>query len=289
MKILITGSEGFIGTHAKDYFSKKGYTVFGLDIKRGDDVTDREVVSRIFERVEPAIVIHLAWRESWRDSNQNIYSHFYTDLTGTLNILENCVRHKVERLIFMNSSQTYGCEKGAIIEGYPFKPLNGYARAKVCAVHMIQQFLQHKELPCTVFTSWEVYGEEAPPLTIINRLIKKALKDEPIPLYCKGKQIFDFNHIQNVCHAYDLAVQKGVNGIFNLGSGSVLNLEEAARFIVKLVGSKSKIELKPCRKGEKPVQNWPILDKINSQLYYQPPVNLLDGFRRVIKWRQHQE
>ncbi|GAI54685.1 unnamed protein product, partial [marine sediment metagenome] len=139
---------------------------------------------------KPDVVVHLAWLVDWRDSNQHPYKHFYTDLVGTLNVLHVSMLHKVKRFIFMNSSQSFGsiC---AVFEEDTFKPENVYAHAKVCAVHMIEQYMQYKSLPATIFTSWEVFGEGAPEQTIVRRLVRLALKDEPIPLFCEGKQIFD--------------------------------------------------------------------------------------------------
>ena len=98
--------------------------------------------------------------------------------------------------------------KGEVSETSPFNPENCYARSKIAALYMLEQYAKSKSLPYCAITSWELFGENAPMETIVMRFMSKALKDENITLYCYGKQSFDLNYVENICIAYELGLLK---------------------------------------------------------------------------------
>lgn len=286
MKILITGSEGFVGKHAVEHFGGLGYEIMGFDAKKGDDVRDRVAVTKFFDDNEPDYVLHLAWVVDKRKADRDPYNCFEVGLTGTLNLLEASTDHSLKRFLFMNSSQAYGNSTGEVSEESPYKPENCYARSKIMALYLLDQYARSKNLSYTALTSWELFGEGAPKETIVMRLLSKAFKDEEITLYCHGKQSFDINYVGNICVGYELGLRRpeADGELISVGSGHVVTLKNLSQSIVDITSSKSKVKLEPPRKGESLWNSYPNLRKAKKLLGYAPKISLEEGLLRTSRW-----
>ena len=292
--IAITGSSGFIGTNVTEYFTNKGQQVVGLDVTRPHkkfpedlftfkkcDLTNREEVVKILEGVKPKYVIHLAFVTH----RKAVYEEFIDDVKITLNMLDAALRCGVERFVLMSSSTVYGLRTvdKPVEEGDKLNPRGTYGKAKLMAELMARQYWEAENLPVTIFRGFEIYGPNLTIPSIVRKLLERAVRKEPLQLYCYGKQKTDFTYVEDLCQAMEIVLHnpKAVGETFNVGSGKAYTYEEFASTIKKLVPCE--IQLLPPRKNEHPFYLYPTIEKLKS-LGFTPKYDILEGLRRTIGW-----
>lgn len=292
--ILITGSSGFIGTNVTKYFLNKREMVIGLDLASPSinfpkdlftfykcDLTEKSSVFNAFAEFNPKFVIHLAFVTHRKE----VYNEFIDDVKLTLNMLEASCKHDVQRFILMSSSTIYGLRTidKPVTEDEKPNPKGTYGKAKFMAELMAKQYLETENLPITIFRGFEIYGPNLTIPSIVRKLLDKAMKKEPMQLYCYGKQKTDFTYVEDLCQAMDIVLHnsKAIGEIFNVGSGKVYTYEEFAKTINQFLPSR--IELLPPRSNEQPFYLYPTLEKIGA-LGFKPKYDILEGLKKTINW-----
>ena len=207
-RILLTGSDGFIGKYLKEELRNLGFYVKGIDIKNGEfeDIRYKVEVRRIFDIYKPDIVIHLAALTGVRGSLINPQDYFSTNITGTYNLLEVARNRGVKNFLFASSSSVYGNQKNPLKENMICdNQLSPYAVSKKAGELLCKMFTN---LPTVVFRPFTVYGTDIKRMRkdmIIYKLISAA----------KNKRVFekygDGNSTRGYTNVYDL-----VNGIIKL-------------------------------------------------------------------------
>jgi len=293
--ILITGCSGFVGVNVAQYFLDKGKKVVGVDLTQPRkefpkdhftfkkcNLTDRDALVKIFNKFKPNKVIHLAFVTVPKDT----YSEFLDDAKITLNMLDAACKHQVEKFLLMSSSTVYGLKP----VDEPVKeddklpnPRGAYGKAKLMAELMTKQYFEKEKLPTVIFRGFEIYGPTLTIPSIVRKLLEKAIKKEPMTLFCYGKQKTDFTYAEDLARAMDLALkdQKTIGEIFNAGSGTIHTYEEFAKAISKIIPAK--IELLPPRPGEKPFYLYSDIKKLKA-LGFHPKYNIEKGLRKTIDW-----
>lgn len=173
MKILITGGAGFIGSHVADACLEAGHEVLVVDdLSTGslDNLNPRAKfyqisicdpsLSQVFEREQPDIVNHHAAQISVPRSIENPLADVETNVKGTVNLLENCVKYKVKKVVFISSGGAiYGeAEEYPTSEAYPPKPLSVYAINKLAGENYLYFYNHQYGLNYTVLRYANVYG-----------------------------------------------------------------------------------------------------------------------------------
>ena len=149
MKVLVTGSEGFIGRNLVKYLKDRGFEVFSLDISGGElrlDVTEFDTLSRSLSNIDFDAVIHLAAIANIPESIKDPYKCFKVNVYGTLNILEIASRKNIRRFIYASSANVYGLPlKLPVDEDTPFNPRTPYDYSKVAAEAIVQSYWKIKD------------------------------------------------------------------------------------------------------------------------------------------------
>lgn len=256
-KILITGSEGFIGSHLVEYLLKKKYLVkclvqynthnhYGwledmqiknLNIVMGD-IRDQNFLEKVTKDVD--LVINLAALITIPYSYISPKSYFDTNLMGTLNLLELCTKKKI-RLIHTSTSEVYGSAvKIPISENHRIYSQSPYAASKSAADQLCISFFNSFKTKVTILRPFNTFGPRQSPRAIIPNIIIQALKSNKIKL----GNIYttrDFNYIDDIVRAYHCALKSNVYGeTINLGTGR----EYSIKYIVNLVSTILKKKLK---------------------------------------------
>ena len=293
MKILITGSEGFIGKNLCKYLQDKGYEVIRADIAETAeiklDVSDfNECVRKLMDLKFDA-VIHLAAIANIPKCLEDPHKCFKVNSFGTLNMLEIASRKNVQRFIYSSSANVYGVPlELPVKETTPFNPRTPYDYSKIASEMMVECYHRSRGLKTVIFRSWKLFGEHDVETTAIPRFIKACLKGEPLTLYNAGRDSTDPTYILNFCHAVDLALRKdeAIGEVFNLGTGNEITIRELAEKIRKLTGSNSELKLLPPRtEAEKePMRSYPSIEKIKKILGYEPVITLEEGLKRTIEF-----
>ncbi|PTI70163.1 NAD-dependent epimerase [Mammaliicoccus vitulinus] len=233
MKILITGTAGFIGSHLSKKLLSQGHEVVGIDnINDYYDVTIKEnrlksigtenftfykinleddaSMNEIFKNEKPHVVVNLAAQAGVRYSLENPRAYIDSNIVGFTNILECSRHHKVEHLIYASSSSVYGANTSK-----PFStsdnidhPLSLYAATKKSNELMAHTYSHLYNLPTTGLRFFTVYGPWGRPDMALFKFTKAIVNDEAIDVYNHGKMMRDFTYVDDIVEAISRLVQK---------------------------------------------------------------------------------
>ena len=294
-QVLITGSQGFIGRSLREYLTRKGYSVLGLDVCDGAEIKASilalDSLLPPLQDHRPSHVVHLAAISNPPACREDPLNCLNTNVLGTANMLEVARRLGVERFVYLSSANVYGPRPPLpVVEESPLSPRTVYDYSKVMAEKCVEAYRRVYGVPTVVFRSWKVFGEYDSPQSAISRFIDACLRDGEITLYNGGRDVTDPYHVENLCHAIELALrnENAVGEVFNVGTGNALSIRELAELIKRLTSSNAPISNAPPRSAEEaePMISYPSIEKIRRLLGYRPIVSLEEGLMRQIRHRQ---
>jgi len=296
MKVVVLGSNGFVGTNLIRYLRSRGFETIDVDVSSpasiSTDITKKESFFNDLKEVECDAVVHLAAITSIKDTMENPYRCYEVNCLGTLNVLELANQRGIQRLIYASSANVYGLPlELPVKETTALNPRTPYDYSKVISEYLVQSYHRHKGLSATILRSWKIFGEHDTPQSAVSRFIRSCLKNEPIPLFNSGRDTTDPYHVENYCHAIELCLTKSeaVGEALNVGTGNELSIRQIAEIIRKMTGSQSELQLLPPRSAleSKPMRSYPSIEKIKSLLGYSPIVTLEEGLKRTVDfWSQ---
>jgi UDP-glucose 4-epimerase len=294
MKVLVTGGAGFIGTHLCKLLLEQGYHVTILDdLSTGssdhvlpginlvkDSVISPHSIQSVFDGVDT--VFHLAALASVPKSIEDPTRTFLVNVVGTVNVLSLSVKAKVRKFVFISSSSVYGDggdEKQK--ECSPTNPLSPYAMSKLVGEQYCDLYGSLYGLQTVYLRYFNVYGEGSSPYgLVIPIFINLAKKNMPLPVYGDGEQTRDFIFVDDAVHAALFLSKDVFKGVYNAGSGRSVSVNQLAKMIIELTGSKSRIEYHEARKGDA-LRTLADINKI-KEAGFQPKWSLEDGLRRMV-------
>lgn len=291
MKILVLGSNGFVGVNLVRRLRRRGFQIIDADISPPasviTDISKRESFFNDLEDVDFDAVVHLAAITNIRDTIVNLYKCYDVNCVGTLNALELVSRRETRRLIYASSANVYGLPlELPVKESAIFNPRTPYDYSKVIGEYLVQSYHRHRNLPTSILRSWKLFGEYDSLQSAISRFIRSCLKNEPIPLFNSGRDTTDPYHVDNYCHAVELCLTKdeATGEAFNVGTGNELSIKQIAEIIRNMTDSNSQLQLLPPRSDmeSEPMRSYPSIEEIKSRLGYQPIVTLEEGLKRTI-------
>ncbi len=304
MKYLVTGGAGFIGSHLCERLLEKGGVVCldnfdpyyspqakrnnieplmkhpGFELVEGN-ILDRELLSRLFADVD--YVFHNAAQAGVRASVENPLKTHEVNATGTLNLLEAAADSGVRKVINASSSSVYG--KVSYLpfdEDHPNMPVSPYGASKLVAEHYCRVFSELHGLETVSLRYFTVFGPRMRPDLAINIFTGKALNNEPIEVFGDGEKTRDFTFIDNIIDANLRAIERG-SGVYNIGGGERISINELAKRIVAIVGSESKIIYSDSVKGDAE-HTWSDVSKARRDIGYEPGIGLDQGLERYVEW-----
>jgi UDP-glucuronate 4-epimerase len=224
MKILVTGSAGFIGSAMSLRLLERGDEVIGIDdvndyydvrlkyarLERNKahknytevavNIVDRGAVERVFSKHRPQRVVNLAAQAGVRYSLQNPHAYVNTNLVGFINILEGCRHNQIEHLVYASSSSVYGANTHM-----PFSvhdnvdhPVSLYAASKKANELMAHTYSHLYQLPVTGLRFFTVYGPWGRPDMALFLFTRNILADKPIDVFNYGHHRRDFTYIDDI-------------------------------------------------------------------------------------------
>lgn len=224
MKILVTGSAGFIGSALSIKLLEKGYKVVGIDnhndyysvslkdarLKRHLNhpnythikisIENRKEVEKIFKDEKFDVVINLAAQAGVRYSIQNPFTYIDSNILGYTNILEGCRHNKVKHLIYASSSSVYGLNtsKPFSIHEPTNHPISLYAATKKSNELFAHTYSYLYQLPTTGLRFFTVYGPYDRPDMALQKFTQAIINDKPIDIFNNGNHLRDFTYIDDI-------------------------------------------------------------------------------------------
>ena len=267
MKVLVTGGAGFIGSNIVNRLLELGHEPLVLDnLSSGykenlfpeavfleGDVRDADRLMEASRTCQG--ILHLAASVGNKRSIDHPQTDSEINVLGTLNVLEAARANKIQRVVFSSSAGIFGELKTLpIAEDHPQDPDSPYGASKLAAEKMclVYNKLYGMHNICLRYFNvfgprqrYDAYGNVIP--IFANRL----LKHEPLLIYGDGEQTRDFVNVRDVANAnIKAALSSDVKGVFNIGSGTRVSINELTRLIQKAAGVESVIQYGPPRPGD---------------------------------------
>ena len=309
-KILVTGAEGFIGSHLVEYLVKKDYNVKALvhynflnswgwlDELSSDTLTNVEVVAgdvkdgSSLENImkDCAKVFHLAALIGIPYSYFAPQSYVETNIIGTLNILENAKKLETERVLITSTSEVYGSAQFVPInESHPFQGQSPYSASKIAADKLAESFHKSFNLPVCIVRPFNTYGPRQSARAIIPTIITQILSGEKKIFLGNLNAKRDLNFVTDVVNAFveisncKLAIGEEIN----IASETEISVSQLANKILKILDSNAKIISKKNRLRPKESEVNRLLgsnEKLQRITKWKPKVSIDQGLKETIEW-----
>ncbi|MGI9059429.1 MAG: NAD-dependent epimerase/dehydratase family protein [Ktedonobacteraceae bacterium] len=302
MKILVTGGAGFIGSHIVDQCIAAGHDVAIVDnfwsegggkstnLNPGArlyrvDITDEAGLDRVFDEVQPDIVSHQAAQHSVSVSTKYPKLDARVNVLGLLDVLTNCTRVGVRKIVFASSGATYGTPvRLPIDEDVPQRPESPYGITKMVTEYYLRYWHEANGLNYTALRYGNVYGPRQDPngeAGVIAIFAKRFLKHEPIRIDWDGEQQKDYVYVGDVARANLLALDHGDNDIFCIGTGKGTSVNEIFHDLEQITGYTPEVTHAPKRAGDIHLAYFNS-SKAERILGWKPEVSMEEGIKATV-------
>ncbi|MBI1730845.1 SDR family NAD(P)-dependent oxidoreductase [Candidatus Acetothermia bacterium] len=305
---LLTGCAGFIGSCVAQLLLDEGDEFIGIDnlnpaydvrlkewrlaqLKKDKrfsfaqlDITNQAKLRELFQKHDFESVINLAARAGVRQSIENPWTYFDTNVTGTLNLVELCKEFNVAKFVLASTSSIYGESERPFSESQPAsQPLSPYAASKKAAEVLCHSYHYLHGLDVTVLRYFTVFGPAGRPDMSIFRFIRWIAEGEPLQLYGDGLQERDFTYVEDIARGTLLALKPVGYEIINLGGDHPASLKGIITSLEDLLCKKAKIiHLDPHPTDVS--ATWADISKAKSLLGWEPQIPLDEGLKRTVEW-----
>ncbi|MCS6891317.1 MAG: NAD-dependent epimerase/dehydratase family protein [Rhodovarius sp.] len=317
MRVLITGSAGFIGYHLAERLLAQGAVVAGVDdmnpyydvaLKQArharlarypgfsahiQDVADRSALAALFATFRPELVIHLAAQAGVRHALIAPQDYLHSNVEGSFSVLEACRLHPPRHLLMASTSSVYGAStRIPFTEDDPADtPLNIYAASKR-AMELIAHSHAHLwRLPVTAFRFFTVYGPWGRPDMALFTFTRRILAGEPIALHGHGEMERDFTYIDDLVEAVLRLAERPPQGagaaapfrIVNIGGGRPVRLADFLAEVERGLGRQAQRQLVPALPGELRI-TWADPSRLRALTGYVPQTPISVGVPAFLRW-----
>lgn len=307
-RVLVTGADGFIGSHLVEALVKAGasvramalYNSFnswgwldglscvgGIEVVSGD-IRDAEFVRSAVDGMD--LVFHLAALIAIPYSYQAPRSYVDTNVTGTLNVLQAARQFGTPQLLVSSTSEVYGTARSVpISEQHPRQPQSPYSATKIAADALAESFHLSFGLPVTIVRPFNTYGPRQSARAIIPTVILQLLSGQRRVKLGNVHPTRDLNYVEDTCRGF-LALagcKESIGKSINVGSGREISIGDLALLIARVVGVEIEIvsDHQRMRPGSSEVERL-LSDNglIMSLTDYAPAVTLEEGIGRTVEW-----
>jgi len=256
MRVLVLGGSGFLGSHIVDKFLAEKHDVFVYDLyperfRRSPSkikfiTGDFGNVGALNELIATGFdaVIHCVSTTTPKSSNESPEFDIQSNVIGTLNLLDICVRNEIAKFIFLSSGGTiYGNIGDAVSvdETHPVRPMCSYGVSKLTIEHYLDVYRHLRGLDYVALRLSNPYGERQSPLRALGALtvfLHRTLKNQEIEVWGDGAVTRDFIYVGDVAQAVYFATVKPISGVYNVGTGAGVSLKTILGEISRITRNK---------------------------------------------------
>jgi UDP-glucuronate 4-epimerase len=317
MRVLVTGSAGFIGFHVAKRLVGDGHVVIGVDgitpyydqrLKRARHaelagsanfaaremmLEDAPQLASLVREADADVVIHLAAQAGVRYSAENPRSYIDSNVVGTFNLLDALRAHPCRHLVIASTSSVYGADAPQPFEEQQStdRPLSLYAATKKSAEVIAYNYSDLFALPTTVVRLFTVYGPWGRPDMALFKFTRSIIEGTPIEVYGAGKMTRDFTYVDDVVEAVCRLLERAPASVekappfrtVNIGSSRPIGLEDFIATIEATVGRKALRRDLPMQPGEMPA-TWASIEELGRLTGFRPSTPLEQGVRAFVAW-----
>ena len=310
---LVSGADGFIGSHLVEMLHTEGHTVRAIAQYNSfnnwgwlEDVNCREEIEIISGDIRDPFfcnqicegvgtIFHLAALIAIPYSYIAPQSYVETNITGTLNICKAALDQNVSRVIHTSTSEVYGSAQYVPIdESHPLQAQSPYSASKIGADAMAMSFYNSFELPLTIARPFNTYGPRQSARAFIPTIISQIASNQSQLKLGDTTPTRDLNFVLDTCRGF-LELQKSsdaIGEVINIGSNTEISVGEVASLIKLEMGSSIEIIIDPQRiRPEKSevTRLWCDNRKIKELTNFSPAYDIVSGLKETIAWFQNKD
>jgi NAD dependent epimerase/dehydratase len=309
-KVLVTGAEGFIGSHLTERLVELGADVtalvqynsfnnwgwidtFDTNVKNSinvvtGDIREYDGMKRIIKGND--IVFHLAALIAIPYSYQSPMAYIKTNIEGTANVLEACRDYDVQKIVHTSTSETYGTALYVPIdEKHPMQGQSPYSASKIGADKMAESFYKSFNTPVATLRPFNTYGPRQSARAVIPTIISQILSGNNEIKLGDLSPTRDFNFVKDTAEAFIKVAESDntIGEVINAGSNYEISVKDTIDLIVKIIGKDVKIicdeqRLRP--KNSEVNRLWADNKKIKELTGWAPQYDIESGLRATIEW-----
>jgi UDP-glucose 4-epimerase len=309
-RFLVIGGAGLIGSHTVEELLKNDirelviYDNFcrgtneNIDtalkdprckvFKAGGDILQTDLLDVAMKDIDGVFHFAALWLLQCHEYPR---SAFETNIKGTFNVIESCVKNNIKRLVYSSSASVYGdAVEEPMTEEHPYKNTNFYGATKIAGEHMCRAFCHRYKLPYVGLRYMNVYGPRqdyrGAYIAVMMKILDSIDRGQLPVVYGDGSQAYDFVYVKDCALANVCAMKSDViDAFYNVGTGKRTTIKELAELLLELTGSGLKIQYEPA--GLTFVKNRiGCPEKAKKDIGFTAEVHLRRGLSNLIEWRK---
>ena len=309
-RFVVIGGAGLIGSHTVDLLTREdvGEIVIYDNFVRGrheniatalqdprvrvyeagGDILQTDILSAAIKGAHGVFHFAALWLLQCHEFPR---SAFDVNVAGTFNVLDACVEHGVERLVYSSSASVYGdAIEEPMTEDHPFNNKNFYGATKICGEAMARAYHHRYGLNYVGLRYMNVYGPRqdynGAYIAVIMKMLDAIDQGEGPTIMGDGSEAFDFVAVEDCAKANVCAMHAdSVDEFYNVGTGRRTSLKELAEKIVRLTGTNQEIRYTPRSQATLVRNRIGCPEKAREEIVFDATIGLDEGLRRLITWR----
>lgn len=309
-RFVVIGGAGLIGSHTVDLLTREdvGEIVIYDNFVRGrheniatalrdprvrvyeagGDILQTDILSAAVKGAHGVFHFAALWLLQCHEFPR---SAFNVNVAGTFNVLDACVEHGVERLVYSSSASVYGdAVEEPMTEDHPFNNKNFYGATKICGEAMARAYHHRYGLNYVGLRYMNVYGPRqdynGAYIAVIMKMLDAIDRGEGPTIMGDGSEAFDFVAVEDCGKANVCAMRAAsIDEFYNVGTGRRTSLKELAEKLVQLTGTNQEIRYAPRNQATLVRNRIGCPEKARDEIAFDATIDLDDGLRRLIDWR----
>lgn len=311
-KIVVVGGAGLIGSHTVDQLLKedvKEVVIYDNFVRGraenlstalldprvrifdiGGDILQTDILEAAFDGADGVFHLAALWLLQCHEFPR---SAFDTNVRGTFNVMEACVKKGVKRLVYSSSASVYGdAVREPMDEDHPFNNQNFYGATKIAGEAMLRAFHHRYKLEFAGLRYMNVYGPRqdyhGAYIAVIMKMLDAIDRGQSPTILGDGSEAFDFVAVED-CGLANVCAMKSdaTDRFYNVGTGKRTSLKELAELLLELTGCTKPIQYAPSSQATLVRNRIGCPKRATAEIGFTAQIDLQEGLRRLIDWRSN--